>query len=310
MPEVDLMAICGGGNERKITCESLAEDDKASEDEVQEQEPDDQPEQAPLSFWLSKEAELDWLNRNAFIERKDSGRSNTNSHSGNLNPNLNATISQRYFSKSRASIIGLPKQQKTNYADHNFRRHNRPASVRLFPKRSESGSGKSTDSFTEPSSPKVSCIGRVRSKSHHGRRMRNLRNQPEPAITKTRSVRKAKTGFWTNIRSIFRSRGHKPEEKTVDKPKESPTLKKSRSVRKHEFYSTPSETPSEPPSLGALTRFSSGRRSDSWAGDLDFDGTKSERSVRGSIWGRRNAGRLHDVLVVGGRWESVGPISV
>ncbi|GMH09914.1 hypothetical protein Nepgr_011755 [Nepenthes gracilis] len=272
MPQVDLVVVYGGSLDRKITCETLENHDPTAADLVHK--PDPPPDYAPDSFRVSKDAELDWIDRNAFIERKDSAKGNSNSHSANLNPNQNS-VSLRYSVKSRASIIGLPKPQKTNYADSNFRRSCRPPSVRLFPKRSETVSGKSTVSVTEPSSPKVSCMGRVRSTKDRSRRMRKRRNQPEPVMTKTRSLRKPKVGFWTNFRSMFLSRSHKPAEKSKEQPKESPMARKSRSVKKREFSATPSETPSEAPSLGAVKRFASGRRSDAWAGELDVDGAKS-----------------------------------
>ncbi|GAB2300720.1 hypothetical protein Dimus_034757 [Dionaea muscipula] len=329
MRQVDLAAVCGGGTDRKITCETLADGDADTavdpQPPSQAHDPDPvgsdpeppQPDYAPDSFWLSKDAELDWLDRNAYIERKDSGKGGAapgTSHSGNLN-----SASQRYavnLKKSRASIFGLPKPQKTNYAESNLRRQCRPRHVWVLPKRADSASGKSGAAMTEPSSPKVSCMGRVRSRGDKSRRTagNHRRNHAElPALMKSKSVKKKRTGFWKTVRSIFRSRGPKLVEEENQKSSEEKPAKQggnTESVKTREFSSA--EAPVEPPRLGSVQRFSSGRRSDAWAADVEVDGTKSEPLDGSLIWRRRKkAGSLGDVHVdVGRHWDSAGPISV
>ncbi|KAA8518571.1 hypothetical protein F0562_016045 [Nyssa sinensis] len=254
MPQVDLATLVsvrgGGGSGRKIACEPMADGDQP----IETQElPDVPPDFPPESFWLSKDAEFDWFDRNAVFERKESTKGNSNST--NLNPNLNSS-SQRFASnlKSKASIIGLPKTQKTSYVDAK-RKNCKPPNIRLFPKRPESV-GKSTVPVTEPSSPKVSCMGRVRSK--RGRRR----------------------GFM----AIFRSgRREKPTVERKEPPAESPP-RKSVTVRAREFPAG-AEQSAEAAGLGGMMRFASGRRSASWsADDLDqksyLDGGKFERSDR------------------------------
>ncbi|XP_052176437.1 uncharacterized protein LOC127790792 [Diospyros lotus] len=259
MPQVDLetlVAACaGGGADNKIACETLADggDEKppAKEEEEEEREPDLPPE----SFWLSKDAEFDWFDRNAFYERKESTKGNTNANS---NPTSNSA-SQRFSNnlKSKAAMIGLPKTQKTSYVDTTKRRNCKPPNIRLFPKRPESV-GKSV-SMAEPSSPKVSCMGRVRSK-------RGRRKSSESAACAAKAENQSRTGrrvrrvgIIGRFVAIFRSdRSSKPVAKTDEPvPVESPP-RKSSAVRN---LDSPRSADQEPPGLGGMTRFASGRRS-------------------------------------------------
>ncbi|KAG7569352.1 hypothetical protein ISN45_Aa04g020810 [Arabidopsis thaliana x Arabidopsis arenosa] len=168
MPQVDLEAfvssVCiGGSDHRKIACETLADDQTIPpyyNNSVVS--PSDFP---PESYFLSKDAQLEWLSDNAFFDRKDSQRGN----SGILNSNPNSNpSSQRFLLKSKASIIGLPKPQKTCFNEAKQRRHG--GKNRVILKRV--GSRIKTDtSLLEPSSPIVSCIGRVKSRRERSRRM-------------------------------------------------------------------------------------------------------------------------------------------
>ncbi|GKC34158.1 hypothetical protein Tco_1046542 [Tanacetum coccineum] len=96
--------------------------------------------------------------QNAFLSRNESINSMNSNHHNNLNSNPS---SQRYninqITLKSKHVIGLP--QKTSYVDSK----RRPANVRLFPA-NKKNSPTVTVAVTEPSSPKVSCIGRVRSK--------------------------------------------------------------------------------------------------------------------------------------------------
>ncbi|CDP15427.1 unnamed protein product [Coffea canephora] len=268
MPQVDLetlvSACAGGGTERKITCETLA-DDLPENDDVAVRDADVPPDFPPESFWLSKDAELDWFDRNAFFERKESTKGFSNFAYLNQNPNSNSN-SQRFSVKVRkTSLLGLPKTQKANYIETAKRRNNKPANVKLFPKPSSSA-GKAPVSGVEPSSPKVSCIGRVRSK--RGRRRSS--GKQEMSLDKSRSLGdKRKKGFYSRVLSIFKSRSHdrkpfRPEESTVEE-----TPRTSVTVRMPEFPAGV-EPASEPPGLGGLKKFASGRRSESWSTE-DFD---------------------------------------
>ncbi|KAJ1419555.1 hypothetical protein SESBI_15117 [Sesbania bispinosa] len=278
MPQVDLetlvSACAGGSTDRKVICETLADGD----------EPDAHPDSPPASFWLSGDAEYDWWDRNAVYERNESTKGN--SISTNLNPSSNSN-SQRFsknLKQSKAAIIGLPKPQKTAFADARNRRNHRPGNARLFPKRSASVGGKSETAIIEPSSPKVSCIGRVRSKRDRNRRLRTRQRSissssvaastVSAAVVRQKSSRsqKKKTGFFQGLRAIFRSgRRGKAVQKSDLPPGDSSTKKRSHS-RKARCGSTASRTDasfeesvySEPPGLGSINRFASGRRSESW----------------------------------------------
>ncbi|KAA8534561.1 hypothetical protein F0562_032078 [Nyssa sinensis] len=149
------------------------------DDEADSDPPENPPDLPPESYWVPKEYELDWFDRNAFIERKGSTKGAT--YSGNLNftPNRNS-YSSSLNSKSKASILGLPKSQKSCFADGNLRRNCNPENFRLFRTWSEPG-GKSVVQVSEPGSPRVSCMGRVRSKKGGGKRL----------------------GIWASFKAIF-----------------------------------------------------------------------------------------------------------
>lgn len=277
MPQVDLetlvSACAGGGSDRKVACETLADRDdgekRVKDDEKQSEHPPDFP---PESFWLSKDAEFDWFDRNAFLDRKQSTKG--------IGPGSNSS-SQRFSStlKSKASIIGFPK---TSYVDSK-RRTCKPANIRFFPAKRSESTLKSA-SVTEPSSPKVSCMGRVRSK----RRSRSRRSSEKSkkceknSLERSRSNNgeKRKSGFCSRLLSIFRSNrsNKKPASSSTDKTLGSKSttepikpLRKSKSVSvgKTRGGAPVSVEPvfSEPAGLGGMKRFSSGRRSESWGGD-------------------------------------------
>ncbi|XP_031127442.1 uncharacterized protein LOC116029532 [Ipomoea triloba] len=266
MPQVDLEALvsacAGGGTDRKIACETLADgrvesDEKRdNDDSADDYEKRTAPDLLPESFLISKDAEFDWFDRNAFLERKESGKG--------FNPNLNSNSnsSSQRFVKSKASIIGLPRTQKNNYVDSMRRSCSKPANIRLFPPRRAESMGKPVG---EPSSPKVSCIGRVRSK-------RGRRKSSPQKLEKSRSVggrEKSKTGFYSRLVSVFLSnRGKKPAEKIE---KETPSRKKSVKETKSRQVPVVSIEPlAEPPGLGGMKRFASGRKSESWgANDIN-----------------------------------------
>lgn len=288
MLQVDLetlvSACAGGSSDRKIACETLADDHNTDP-------PVPHPDSPPESFWLSKDEEYEWLDRNAVYERKESTKGNSNSNSNsnsinlNPNPNSNSNSNSQRFSlnfKSKAAIIGLPKPQKTSFVDSKNRRNHKHNSMTLFPKRSASV-GKSESSLVEPSSPKVSCMGKVRSKRDRSRRLRNSRRLSDTdTATVTAKEKPARTGrkpgFFESFRAIFRSgRKEKPHRKTAHEAEGSTVTNgvvghtKARdstaSVNDMSFaesISRNSVSESEPPGLGGMMRFASGRRSESW----------------------------------------------
>lgn len=289
MPQVDLetlVSACAGGvgsMDRKIACETLADDAKnppEGDKDVQELEvPPDFP---PESFWLSKDAEFDWFDRNAFYERKESQKGNSNSMNLNtsINPGSNSN-SQRFSKnlKSKAAIIGLPKPQKPVFVDAKNRKCGNP---RLFPPKRSGSVGKSDGPMIEPSSPKVSCMGRVRSKRDRKRRLKKNRQRSQRSSEvdseKAKPVERSgkKTGFFASFRAIFRTGcREKPAQASVrhtERSESPPRDNEWRTVR--DLHAPSSESlprrsvEIEPPGLGGLNKFASGRRSGSWIGEV------------------------------------------
>ncbi|CAI9297854.1 unnamed protein product [Lactuca saligna] len=269
MPQIDLETLASvrgvGGGDRKIACVTLAEE-PGDPDIPGSHIVDYPPDCPPESFWLSKDAEYDWFDRNAFLDRKESIKGNSNSM--NLNPNVNPSQSNANsnslqfssFLKSKAAIISLPKGQKTSYVDTK-RRNCKLSSIWLFPKRSDSIEKEpAAVSMAEPSSPKVSCLGRVRSKRCRSRR-KSI--EPEKPITQDqKTIRVHKSGFISHINSLFRSDCCSCTK--TNKPPLKIKVASESSVARRNNLTCKQETPADPPSLGAVLRFSSGRRSDSW----------------------------------------------
>lgn len=269
MPQLDfetlVSALSGVATDHKIACEP-----------TEESQPRHHPDSPPESFWLSNDAEFDWFDRNAVYERNESTKGS--SISINLNPS-SASNSQRFsnnMKKSKATIIGLPKSQKASFAEVRGRRNHRPGNTRLFPKRSASTGGKSDSAFLEPSSPKVSCIGRVRSKRNCNRRLRTRQRSISSTTTSvtvvrqksSRSQRKKKTGFIQSVCAIFRSHRNGKSAPQTDLPP-GDSSKKMASRNEASFEES---VYSEPPGLGSMNRFVSGRRSESWGlGDSEIN---------------------------------------
>ncbi|KAL2533529.1 hypothetical protein Adt_06880 [Abeliophyllum distichum] len=233
MPQVDLETLVppcgGGGNDKKIVC---ADEDLPKNEEIPDAGEDSvhvPPDYPPESFWLSKDAEYDWFDRNAFYERKESYKRQLQLHQ--LEPKYQPEFELQFSADSV---------------------------------------GKTAASVTEPSSPKVSCMGRVRSK--RGRRRSNSLKKNEKLAEKTRTGgKKHKTGFCSNLMSVVLCmKDHKnpgsrrvvvEEAVTAVEPQ-----RKSMSVKLREIPVSV-EPVSEPPGLGGVKRFTSGRRSGSWTAE-------------------------------------------
>ncbi|CAH9063710.1 unnamed protein product [Cuscuta europaea] len=264
MPPVDLEALVsvsgGGGSDwefsRKSSADSRAdgEDRSLKFDTVNGDEKKSAVDFPPESFLLSKDDGIDWFDRNAVLERKESGKGGANPNPISSNP-LSRSSSQRLTKFRGGSMIGLPRAQKS--VDLMRRSCSKPASIRLFPPR------RSDSSVGEPSSPKVSCIGRVR--SMRGRR--ESASRKEHSLEKSRSiVEKGKSGFRFSrfISVLLSSRGHNRGKKTPEKKENrSKVEEQDRPSRKSMKEEVPiSYEPA--PGLGGMKRFSSGRRSESW----------------------------------------------
>ncbi|KAL8225168.1 hypothetical protein R6Q57_017725 [Mikania cordata] len=277
MQQVDSYSLPpANSGDRKIGQEDTIEDPDIPDSTVVEIPPDFPPE----SFWLSKDAEFDWFDRNAFLERKESTKGNSSSKNLNyiVNPSHSNPSSQRYSVKSKAAIIGLPKTQKTTYVDSK-RRQCKPVNVRMFPMRSYSvGKASTAVPVVEPSSPKVSCIGRVRSK-----RCRSRRKSSGQAIEPVKSAsqrsgtsRARKSGLLSRFTSFFRSEGRRRRKagKSSTEKFKLPTeysVPRKMCVTVKQVSSEPG-TPSRPAvALGSMIQFASGRRSEPWVGSDEYD---------------------------------------
>ncbi|XVE61479.1 hypothetical protein DITRI_Ditri06bG0043600 [Diplodiscus trichospermus] len=270
-----LVSACAGGScDNKIVCETLATTEGGPDDHLhtieKPGEEELQPDFPPESFWLCKDAELDWFDRNVFYERKESHKGNSVSNSTNLNPNLNSNSNSQRFSWriSKASIIGLPKPQKSCFVDTKNRKNCKAGNIRLFPKRSSSV--KSDPPVVEPSSPKVSCMGRVRSKRDRNRRLKkNCQKSAEVEAVKEKSTKK-RSGFFSSFRAIFQSNEKAREPHALPVTPSPPASSDIRSRLppddRHpisiEREIAESEPVVEPVSLGGMKRFTSGRRSE------------------------------------------------
>ncbi|CAL0309967.1 unnamed protein product [Lupinus luteus] len=257
--ETLVSVFAGSSINRKIACETLSDD----------HESETHPHSPPESIWLSRDEEFDWLDRNAVCERKESTKGNSNSDPNytNLNPNPNSQSNSRRFSsklKSKASIIGLPKPQKPSLIEIKRRRRRNYNSTTLFPKGSASVL-KSESSLKEPSSPKVSCTGKIKSMRDRNRRLRNSRR-----CTISEPVRTGrKRCLFESFLAIFRcGLEEKPEKKTGSgiSVKEKEVTKPRDGVNDCSFVTSISSNnvwEGEPPGLAQMNRFACGRRSES-----------------------------------------------
>ncbi|KAI3984621.1 hypothetical protein MKX01_003984 [Papaver californicum] len=279
----------------------------------------------PNSINLKKEEELDWLSKTGgLFERNHSTKP---SPSRSISHSRSSSASQRFFTslKSKASVIGLPKPQTSCFIAGGRRncKSTLPTKSRLFfPKRSRSKSSSSVPPLSEPSSPKVSCIGRVRStkesfvaKSRSFRFRNSIRSVDDESKknSPSSSSKPHKSGFWSHLRSVFRIGGKKKNLSSVDSKKnfESPSEK----VAAVGGLKNKGPALSEPPSLGGLKRFTSGRKSESWGGSelgLDDESGEFEGPVgdRGSVLSRRGSGQPMEIDCSARDWVTEGPASV
>ncbi|KAG9459135.1 hypothetical protein H6P81_003643 [Aristolochia fimbriata] len=335
MPPVDLETLIrggagcvgGGGGDGKVVCETLIDSQRA---EVAPPPPPDFPAE---SFRLPIEEELEWFDRNAFYERKQSTRRGNAAGfgpSGAIHPSFSSnSTSQRISGKSKAQIFGLPKLPDSGQLRRTLRRSVRRPSIRFFPRQQ---SGKRA--LTEPSSPKVSCIGRVRSKRDTRRRRGKRRDGGGSGRGEIKSSKSAaadeeikKPSIWRSIRSMLRlSGGRRRRERRSDaSERRSPAATDSSpDLGQEKSLSAPVTIPAAgavPPSLGDLRRFSSGRRSASWGGigfevevETDAGGASSvsrrEPSKTREVWERRAAAQPLEAIRCDRDLDSVGPATV
>lgn len=246
----------------------------------------------PDSYSIPKHAEFDWFVRNAFFERSYSTKANNSASASNtlLPPPL------KQLRKSDSSIIWIPKTQSrrsSTLTDTKIRRA--PPSIRLVPRRNDAVAK------TEPSSPKVSCTGRVKQK----------KNQPAKKSKKKKETssdrrRESSGTLWTRLREVFRSGKLKAPLREAEAPAMMWRIKRSKSSRVQQ------SSIAEPVS-GSLTRFASGRKSDSWILDMktaveEIDTLRFDQQ-RIDLLSRRNFNSLEPLDCVRD-WLDSGPASV
>lgn len=278
MPNVALNTLlrCGsGGNDGKISCESLYQTDRlaATDACTNDEQGDDHMLDPSDSFCLSMEDELDWLDLHghgqvAFFDRSHSTKA------AHLNPPSSRSAS---FSAIRKKAAGaffvfpkLPDSGELARPSHRRPyRLNKSSSRTIFPP------------IAEPGSPKVTCIGRVRPIREKGagaaalHRKKSKREPPSPEKKK-----KAKS-LWTPLAAVFRFR----------------RLQKrgQESGRRGEESTPPSGSPAiGAPALGDMRKFESGRRPPSY-------GEAAE-----PVW-RRRAAPPPATMGCGRDWGDAGP---
>lgn len=256
MPSIDLEAAFASVRStsgRRVACEPLDDDDQSTVVAA---------DALPESFWLSKDAEFDWFDRNAFLERKESTRGNTVS-STHSNSN-SQRFSQNLKSKSKAAaLIGLPKTQKNTFCEKR-----RCKNIRLFPPKRPESVGKSTAPINEPSSPKVSCIGRVRSKrSRHCKPVKKGEKNEKPVVRSEPDREEKKIGLCGGFLSLFRSDRRRCDGaavKSEDSSVKSSSHRKKNRNKRCVNVMVSDEPVVEPAGLGGMKRFVSGRRTETW----------------------------------------------
>ncbi|XP_072950825.1 uncharacterized protein [Typha angustifolia] len=294
--------VCGGCGDGKVACETLIGEAPAAA-----AVPD--PDLPAESVQLVIGEDIDWTDVNAVYDRDDSTKGNTNpkSHQQHGNPQMRSN-SQRFSGnlKPKAPIIGLPgKIQHSGYLGRSGRR---PASVRIFPKKAKTGEGgrKSAVPESEPSSPKVSCIGKVLSERERGQ-CRRRRRSPETEEEKDEEP----SGCWASMVAFFRCGGRDRGAAAVDSVEESSPSPRSGNTPAKEAAVVAAAALA--PGLGGMKRFTSGRRSASWGGDSDDDDdahvAKREALDPEGVLGRRSVGSLEEAQRERD-WESEGPASI
>lgn len=294
MPQVDLETLLCGGDV-KVACETMI----GGEDPAAKRTEDD-PDMPAESIQIRIGEEIDWTDINAVYERDDSTKGNTNPKSHHSNQKQQQqqqqppSNSQRFSGnlKPKAPIIALPnKIRHSSYLGASARRH--PKGRTSLKKKRGGGDRQSALPPPEPGSPKVSCFGKVlsdreRERNHH------IRPASAPSTVDDKEVRHRRSGgCLARLMRMFRcrrsaTREYESDDEEASTPPETTVPWSGRPSAAAEIEVSSVVTPA---GLGAVRRFSSGRRPASWGGDedgkmhvassapLDQEGTISRRSV-------------------------------
>ncbi|WOL11236.1 hypothetical protein Cni_G19998 [Canna indica] len=267
--EKDFDAL-GGGGETKEPRESLVGAPPAND-------PDLPPES--ILVRVGSGGDLFWSD--VVYERDDSTKGNTNPKAQAQQQHAKPRSNSQRFSGSlqpKTPIIGIPAkiQHHSGYLGRSGRR---PTNSRIFPKkpsRPDGGGRKSAVPDEEPGSPKVSCIGKVLSERERDRCRSRRQSRPLPDVGKEERLESA--GCWSSLSAVFCCGGGNRlvgSASTETSPSVAPAKK---AVERRAM----AEPDMDPPALGAMRRFASGRRPTSWGGDGDGD-----MELEAAAWGGR-----------------------
>ncbi|RWW49168.1 hypothetical protein BHE74_00044704 [Ensete ventricosum] len=160
--------------------------------------------------------------------------------------------------QGKPPIIGIPGKIQ-NHSGHLGRSVRCPANGRIFPKKPPrpggggGGGRKSAVPDEDPGSPKVSCIGKVLSERERDRCRRQRRLSPSEE-EEDKVGRVESSGCWASLSAVICCGDRERQAGSVT----GQTTK----------ADSPAKTAAEPPGIGAMRRFASGRRTESWSVDL------------------------------------------
>uniref|UniRef100_A0ACD5X4P7 Uncharacterized protein n=1 Tax=Avena sativa TaxID=4498 RepID=A0ACD5X4P7_AVESA len=226
--------------------------------------------------------DIAWVDVGGVYDRDDSLKENTNPKCLLKNHNPAAPgqhhhhhgggggggSSQRFsgnLKPTAAPIIGL--SGKLGQGVGGRRTHQHPPA--MFPKEARTGGGgrnpRPAVPEDEPSSPKVSCIGKVLSERERARR--RPRQPPSEKTPRRPPGGGCCPGFGFLMR---RSRSRKSAVESVDwSPPPQPQSSRRREARA--FETTEEAAPAPAPGLAGVMRFASGRRPADWAAEMEVD---------------------------------------
>uniref|UniRef100_A0A0D9XP58 Uncharacterized protein n=1 Tax=Leersia perrieri TaxID=77586 RepID=A0A0D9XP58_9ORYZ len=217
--------------------------------------------------------DIAWSDVGGVYDRDDSLKENTNpkcllkniAGGGHIH-NGNGSSSQRFsgnLKPTAAPIIGISGKLGGRKHHH----HHGTAPPAMFPKKAVVGGGgrnpKNAVPEHEPTSPKVSCIGKVLSERERARRRRPTRS----------SHGGGGGGCCPGLGALFsRSHSRKNAVDCVDDQSPPPPPPPRRREIEEEATPAAAAAAAVAPALGGMMRFASGRRAAEWAAEMEEDG--------------------------------------
>lgn len=240
MPNVapNTLLRCGsGGNDGKTTdCLAAGTNDEQRDDRILD--PAD-------SFYISMEDELDWLDLHghgqvAFFDRS---RSTKAAYLNSLS-SRSASFSTPHRKKAAGAFLVFPKMPDSGELARPS--HRRPHRI------NQSSSRTIFHPIAEPCSPKVTCIGRVRSIREKGGALHRKKSKRESPSSEKKQ--KAKS-LWTPLAAVFRFRRHRKRGQDA--------------IRRSEEKPASCSPAVGAPALGDMMKFASGRRPASYGEEAE-----------------------------------------